>query len=77
MKKIILIFLSIATATLMFLSCSKKNDVVKPVAKNHVLVHGAWQAPYVWDAVKATLISEGNNVTVVELPGHGMIDRTT
>ena len=57
----------------MFSSCSKKNDEIKPVpvAKNYVLVHGAWQAPYVWDAVKASLINEGNNVTVVELPGHG------
>lgn len=73
MKKIILILLSVATATIMFSSCSKKNDVVKPVAKknNYVLVHGAWQAPYVWDAVKTSLINEGNNVTVVELPGHG------
>lgn len=71
MKKIILILLSIATATIMFSSCSKNNDEMKPVAKNYVLVHGAWQAPYVWDAVKATLINEGNNVTVVELPGHG------
>ena len=71
MKKLILILLSVATATLMFSSCSKKNDEVKPFAKNYVLVHGAWQAPYVWNAVKATLINEGNNVTVVELPGHG------
>jgi pimeloyl-ACP methyl ester carboxylesterase len=55
----------------MFSSCSKKNDEVKPVVKNYVLVHGAWQAPYVWDAVKAKLINEGNNVTVIELPGHG------
>jgi pimeloyl-ACP methyl ester carboxylesterase len=71
MKKIILIFLSVATATLMFSSCSKKNlEDIKPV-KNYVLVHGAWQAPYVWDAVKTSLINEGNNVTVVELPGHG------
>jgi pimeloyl-ACP methyl ester carboxylesterase len=71
MKKLIFTLLSIATATIMFSSCSKKNDEVKPIAKNYVLVHGAWQAPYVWDAVKATLVSEGNNVTVVELPGHG------
>jgi pimeloyl-ACP methyl ester carboxylesterase len=70
MKKLILTLLSVATATIMFSSCSKNNDV-KPIAKNYVLVHGAWQAPYVWDAVKATLINEGNNVTVVELPGHG------
>ena len=71
MKIYILILLSVATATIMFSSCSKKNDEVKPVAKNYVLVHGAWQAPYVWDAVKTKLINEGNNVTVVELPGHG------
>ena len=71
MKKLILTLLSVATATIMFSSCSKKNDEVKPVAKNYVLVHGAWQAPYVWNAVKAKLINEGNNVTVVELPGHG------
>ncbi|MGN8067746.1 alpha/beta fold hydrolase [Mucilaginibacter sp. 22184] len=71
MKKLILILLTVATTTMMFSSCSKKNDEVKPVAKNYVLVHGAWQAPYVWDAVKTTLINEGNNVTVVELPGHG------
>ncbi|MBT2564749.1 alpha/beta fold hydrolase [Pedobacter sp. ISL-68] len=72
MKKIILTLLSVATATIMFSSCSKKNlDDMKPAAKNYVLVHGAWQAPYVWDAVKTSLINEGNNVTVVELPGHG------
>jgi pimeloyl-ACP methyl ester carboxylesterase len=70
MKKLLLILLSIATATLLFSSCSKKNDV-KPISKNYVLVHGAWQAPYVWDAVKTALINEGNHVTVVELPGHG------
>ncbi|WP_114940755.1 alpha/beta fold hydrolase [Mucilaginibacter endophyticus] len=71
MKKLILTLLSIATVAIIFSSCSKKNDEVKPTAKNYVLVHGAWQAPYVWDAVKAQLIKEGNNVTVVELPGHG------
>ncbi|GAA3943928.1 alpha/beta fold hydrolase [Chitinophaga oryziterrae] len=70
MKKIMTILLSVATAAITFSSCSKKNDEVKP-AKNYVLVHGAWQAPYVWDAVKTSLINEGNNVTVVELPGHG------
>lgn len=70
MKKLIFTLFAVAAATLMFSSCTKKNDV-KPVAKNYVLVHGAWQAPYVWDAVKTTLINEGNNVTVVELPGHG------
>ena len=37
----------------------------------YVLVHGAWQAPYVWDAVRADLIKKGNKVIVIELPGHG------
>jgi pimeloyl-ACP methyl ester carboxylesterase len=71
MKKLISFLLAVATATLMLSSCSKKSDEVKPAVKNYVLVRGAWQAPYVWDAVKAKLINEGNNVTVVELPGHG------
>lgn len=71
MKKILFILLSVVTITIMFSSCSKSNDELKPVSKNYVLVHGAWQAPYVWDAVKNILISEGNSVTVVELPGHG------
>lgn len=60
-----------ATAALMFSSCSKKKDEIKPLNKNYVLVHGAWEAPYVWDSVKASLIKDGDNVTVVELPGHG------
>lgn len=71
MKKIISTLLSLVAAAVIFSSCSKKNDTINPVGKNYVLVHGAWQAPYVWDAVKAKLISEGNSVTVVELPGHG------
>lgn len=71
MKKIILTLLSVVAAAIMFSSCSKKNDELKPAAKNYVLVHGAWQAPYVWNAVKTSLVNEGNNVTVVELPGHG------
>jgi pimeloyl-ACP methyl ester carboxylesterase len=70
MKNIILALLFVASA-ITFSSCSKNNDVVKPDSKNYVLVHGAWQAPYVWDAVKASLVKEGNNVIVVELPGHG------
>lgn len=41
------------------------------VANTYVLVHGSWQAPYVWDAVKAGLISKGHQVLVVQLPGHG------
>jgi pimeloyl-ACP methyl ester carboxylesterase len=68
--KNILMLLCAAIFTVMLSSCSKK-DEVKPIAKNYVLVHGAWQAPYVWDAVKTSLVNKGYNVTVVELPGHG------
>lgn len=37
----------------------------------YVLVHGAWQAPYVWDTVRTDLELKGHTVIVVELPGHG------
>lgn len=49
----------------------KHHDEKPTVTNTYVLVHGAWQAPYVWDAVKTNLISKGNKVVVVELPGHG------
>ena len=52
-------------------ACSDRTDNnVKP-QHTYVLVHGAWQAPYVWDDVKATLEKNGNKVIVVELPAHG------
>lgn len=54
-------------------SCSKDNDESTQDG-NHstfVLVHGAWQASFVWDKVKASLEAEGNKVVLVELAGHG------
>jgi pimeloyl-ACP methyl ester carboxylesterase len=55
---------------LLLTSCSK--DHPQPAKlKEFVLVHGAWQAPYAWQSVKTSLESQGNKVTVVELPGHG------
>lgn len=54
-------------------SCSKDNDE-STQDWNHstfVLVHGAWQASFVWDKVKASLEAEGNKVVLVELAGHG------
>lgn len=39
--------------------------------RTYVLVHGAWQAPYVWDSVQADIAMAGNKVILVELPGHG------
>lgn len=57
-------FASVATA-----SSATNNE---PMTTNtYVLVHGAWQAPYVWDAVRSDLEKAGNKVIVIELPGHG------
>ncbi|MDH7459993.1 alpha/beta fold hydrolase [Chitinophagaceae bacterium 26-R-25] len=70
MKKIISILLSAAVTFAALAACS--DDEEKPTVTNtYVLVHGAWQAPYVWDAVASNLKAKGNKVIVVELPGHG------
>ena len=65
--------LSAAFALSTFSSCAKKNEnpVANAKSNTYVLVHGAWQAPYVWDAVRSDLVKKGNNVIVVQLPGHG------
>jgi pimeloyl-ACP methyl ester carboxylesterase len=65
MKKTILPLLSAAFALFSFSPADKEK------ANTYVLVHGAWQAPYVWDAVRSNLENKGNKVIVVELPGHG------
>lgn len=54
-----------------FASCTNNDENINLKPQTYVLVHGAWQAPYVWDEVKASLIKNGNQVIVVELPGHG------
>jgi len=54
----------------MGLLCCKQSES-KPAPQTFVLVHGAWQAPFVWDSVKAQLSRAGQNVVVVQLPGHG------
>lgn len=51
-------------------SSGVKNDT-RAKSNTYVLVHGAWQAPYVWDVVRADLEKKGHKVIVVELPGHG------
>jgi pimeloyl-ACP methyl ester carboxylesterase len=73
MKRSIFLQLFAFAFVIILSSCSKNDDTPNPVAppKNFVLVHGAWQAPYVWDAVKSNLEKNGDHVTVVELPGHG------
>lgn len=55
----------------LFASCSNNEVESNANRKTYVLVHGAWQASYVWDEVRTNLIKSGNQVIVVELPGHG------
>ena len=50
---------------------SAGKDDANAKSNTYVLVHGAWQAPYVWDVVRADLEKKGQKVIIVELPGHG------
>ncbi|MGC4103174.1 alpha/beta fold hydrolase [Ferruginibacter sp.] len=76
MKRTILSMLFSASA--FFASSCAKNDAGMNAKQNtYVLVHGAWQAPYVWDAVRTDLEKKGNKVIVVELPGHGADNTAT
>ena len=68
MKTTSLMLLSAAFALSAMASCTQDDHAP---AHTYVLVHGAWQAPYVWDDVRAQLTNSGNKVIVVELPGHG------
>jgi pimeloyl-ACP methyl ester carboxylesterase len=71
MKRTILSLLS-AALTIFSSGFSTKNEVSMIAKTNtYVLVHGAWQAPYAWDAVRSNLENKGNKVIVVQLPGHG------
>jgi len=69
MKKTILTLTTAAIAISSLGAYSK--DKQTQASKTYVLVHGAWQAPYVWNIVKTDLEQKGNKVIVVELPGHG------
>jgi pimeloyl-ACP methyl ester carboxylesterase len=71
MKKIVLSLLSAAITLSTFASCNKNDANMITKTQTYVLVHGAWQASYVWDAVRNDLVKNGNTVIVVELPGHG------
>lgn len=71
MKKVIMSLLSAALTISGFSSCTKNDEAFHATSNTYVLVHGAWQAPYVWDAVRTNLVNKGNKVIVVELPGHG------
>lgn len=63
------LLLASAAATFATSSFTQHNEPMR--TNTFVLVHGAWQAPYVWDAVRTDLEKAGNNVIVVGLPGHG------
>lgn len=54
-------------------SSSPFDDDAAPTAnqQTYVLIHGAWQASYVWDVASADLLHKGHKVIAVELPGHG------
>lgn len=47
------------------------NDDDEADTETFVLVHGAWQAPYVWDEVKSQLQKKGHTVIIAQLPAHG------
>lgn len=68
MKKKFLYVLLIIAGITSFISC--EHDQL-PKTNTYVLVHGAWQAPYVWATVKEQLEKAGQKVVVVELPAHG------
>lgn len=72
-KKLSLAILLTTIILFVFAHCSKDHSPKN--LNTFVLVHGAWQAPYVWTTVKTQLENKGQKVIVVELPGHG--DDTT
>jgi len=71
MKKTVSTLLTATFAATTLLSCAKDDTTPGNKQNTYVLVHGAWQAPYVWNAVRDDLTNKGNKVIVVELPGHG------
>jgi Predicted hydrolases or acyltransferases (alpha/beta hydrolase superfamily) len=71
--KLLKYILPILVFALLLNSCSKEDDdAIKPQHQStFVLVHGAWQASFVWNKVKSSLEAQGNKVVLVELAGHG------
>ncbi|MEO6813764.1 MAG: alpha/beta fold hydrolase, partial [Ginsengibacter sp.] len=68
MKKKFMQWLLLTAVITFSAGCSKDHS---PSINTFVLVHGAWQAPYVWNTVKSELEKAGQKVIVVELPAHG------
>ena len=71
MKTIILNTLLIWVTVLSSASCKDEWDYSPVLSKTFVLIHGSWQAPWVWNKVENQLTKAGQIVTVVELPAHG------
>src|SRR5277367_2905473 len=71
MKNILKYAVVLLLGIILFPSCAKKGSFPSIPQSTFVLVHGAWQAPWVWDQVKSNLEKAGQKVAVVELPGHG------
>lgn len=67
MSKLFLVLFS----TISSASCSNDDNTTTEKKSPVVLVHGAWQASYVWDQTESDLKDAGYTVTVVKLPGHG------
>ena len=68
MKKKFMHWLLLSAVITFAAGCSKTSI---PKSNTFVLVHGAWQAPYVWNTVKGELEKAGQKVVAVELPSHG------
>ncbi|MEP6465875.1 MAG: alpha/beta fold hydrolase [Parafilimonas sp.] len=76
MKKLITCSLVFFLAFIFITGCTDDYVTNPAEPKNtFVLIHGAWQAPFVWNDVEAKLVAAGYKVVVVELPAHG--DDTT
>ncbi|HTE24980.1 alpha/beta fold hydrolase [Flavitalea sp.] len=71
MKKIISKTLLILLTVFSFASCRHEGVYYPDISKTFVLVHGSWQAPWVWNKVESQLIKAGQKVIVIELPAHG------
>lgn len=56
---------------LILFGCSNNSNGSNASDKTFVIVHGAWQGPWAWAAVKQQLEAAGEKVVLVELLGHG------
>jgi pimeloyl-ACP methyl ester carboxylesterase len=70
MKRAFIGLLTISVVLCLMQSCSRDGNLPRE-SKTFVLVHGAWQASWVWGTVKQQLELVGQKVIVVSLPAHG------